>query len=496
MIISYRAHSSTSNIERVFLYKDSGATAGTEGDPFTGLTHDSTGLSISSIANNEATAVTETVAGTDDVETVTTLGTYAAPTAGKVRFREVDGTAHPGLYEIQLADARYAVASAQYLDICISGVADLAACHVRVYLDVLDAAGIRSAVGLASADLDTQLGAIPTVTELDARTKLTADYADTTETQAISEILSEALDGTGPFTANVVEISGDSVAADNAEAFFDGTGYAGTNNVIPTVTTLTGHTAQTGDAFARLGAPAGASVSADVAAVKSDSAAILVDTAEIGAAGAGLTEAGGTGDQLTAVATAAALATAQADLDTLTGTDGVTLATSQPNYAPATNTQVVAAAANVSVDEIQATALADLFNTDSGTTYASAVAGSVVKETADNAGGASLTVQDIVDGVWDEALASHQDVDSMGEALGDAGAAGTPPTVEQIRTEMDDNSTKLAAILADTDEISSIKAKTDSITITVAGKVDSNATHMNGTSITGAGTSGNKWRGA
>ena len=37
-------------------------------------------------------------------------------------------------------------------------------------------------------------------------------------------------------------------------------------------------TVQTGDAFARLGAPAGASVSADVAAVKSDTAAILADT--------------------------------------------------------------------------------------------------------------------------------------------------------------------------------------------------------------------------
>jgi hypothetical protein len=36
--------------------------------------------------------------------------------------------------------------------------------------------------------------------------------------------------------------------------------------------------AQTGDNFARLGAPAGASVSADVAAVKVDTAAILVDT--------------------------------------------------------------------------------------------------------------------------------------------------------------------------------------------------------------------------
>jgi hypothetical protein len=39
--------------------------------------------------------------------------------------------------------------------------------------------------------------------------------------------------------ANATHISGDSVAADNAEAFFDGTGYAGTNNVIPTVTTVT-----------------------------------------------------------------------------------------------------------------------------------------------------------------------------------------------------------------------------------------------------------------
>jgi len=66
---------------------------------------------------------------------------------------------------------------------------------------------------------------------------------------------------------NVLQISGDATAADNAESFFDGTGYAGTNNVIPTVTTLTGHTPQTGDNFARLGAPAGASVSADIATV-------------------------------------------------------------------------------------------------------------------------------------------------------------------------------------------------------------------------------------
>ena len=44
---------------------------------------------------------------------------------------------------------------------------------------------------------------------------------------------------TGQVTADVTAISGDSTAADNAEAFFDGTGYAGTGNTIPTVTAVT-----------------------------------------------------------------------------------------------------------------------------------------------------------------------------------------------------------------------------------------------------------------
>lgn len=48
------------------------------------------------------------------------------------------------------------------------------------------------------------------------------------------------------------------------------------------VNTLDGHTPQTGDAYARLGAPAGASVSADVAAVKSETASILDDTGTSG----------------------------------------------------------------------------------------------------------------------------------------------------------------------------------------------------------------------
>jgi hypothetical protein len=91
-----------------------------------------------------------------------------------------------------------------------------------------------------------------------------------------------------------------------------------------------------------------------------------------------------------------------------------------------TNAELTSAVANVSVDEIQATALADLFNTDSGTTYASAVAGSVVKETADNAGGSALTEAGIADAVWDELIAGHVDSGSTGEALNAAGGAGDP----------------------------------------------------------------------
>lgn len=43
----------------------------------------------------------------------------------------------------------------------------------------------------------------------------------------------------GDLRVDVVQISGDTTAADNLESFTDGTGYAGTNNVIPTVTTVT-----------------------------------------------------------------------------------------------------------------------------------------------------------------------------------------------------------------------------------------------------------------
>ena len=101
---------------------DSSATTGAG---LTGLTFSSGGLIISTIADNEAAATTYT-AGGSTIEAVTTLGTYAAPTATKCRFKEVDATNHKGVYEIQIADARFSVSNAKSLLVSISGATNLA----------------------------------------------------------------------------------------------------------------------------------------------------------------------------------------------------------------------------------------------------------------------------------------------------------------------------------------------------------------------------------
>jgi len=92
--------------------------------------------------------------------------------------------------------------------------------------------------------------------------------------------------GTDLLDVSMTQISGDAQSATDLKDFADAGYDPATNKVegvklADTITTYTGNTVQTGDAYARLGAPAGASVSADVAAVKTQTAAIEVDTADI-----------------------------------------------------------------------------------------------------------------------------------------------------------------------------------------------------------------------
>lgn len=134
----------------------------TTGAGLTGLDNSSSGLIISTIADNEASATAYTVAA-GNVEDITALGTYQAPTAGKCRFKEVDASNHPGVYEIHLADARYAVSSAKSLLMSVSGATDAAETDVVIPLRDLDPydavrAGL-SALPNAAADA---AGGLPT----------------------------------------------------------------------------------------------------------------------------------------------------------------------------------------------------------------------------------------------------------------------------------------------------------------------------------------------
>lgn len=98
-----------------------------------------------------------------------------------------------------------------------------------------------------------------------------------------------------------------------------------------TVTTYTGDTPQTGDSFARLGAPAGASVSADIAVIDGIVDNILFDTAEIGTAGAGLTDLGGMSTGMKAEVNAEA-DTALTDYDGPTNTEMIARTLLSANY--------------------------------------------------------------------------------------------------------------------------------------------------------------------
>lgn len=128
----------------------------------TGLTNSTTGLIISTITDNEATATVYTAAASN-IETITTLGTYAAPTASKCRFKEVDATNHPGLYEIQLADARFSVSNASRLVVSVVGAAGLPSSGVHYEVDLKADADVKTWRGtqpntLQSGRVDSYVG--------------------------------------------------------------------------------------------------------------------------------------------------------------------------------------------------------------------------------------------------------------------------------------------------------------------------------------------------
>ena len=129
---------------------------------------------------------------------------------------------------------------------------------------------------------------------------------------------------------------------------------------------------------------------------------------------------------------------------------------------------------------------------------------------------ATDAVNEIADGVWDEATSGHTTAGTTGKALSDAGAAGSPPSASAIADavwdedlaghvaagsaglELGSLSSDMTSIISSQITIASsttaIKAKTDSLGFTVAGQVDANIQYVNDTQVQGVGADGNEWR--
>lgn len=186
------------------------------GNGKTGLTKDSVGLIISTLADNEA-ATTNYKQSDSTIETIATLGMFVAPTATKCRFKEVDAANQPGVYELQIADARWAVSGATYVDICIPPVTGLSTGMYRTRVR-LTAVNPQDAAAFGMSRLDT------TVSSRLASASYTAP--DNAGINAIGTIVSaiQAVVNLFSFTGNDVKATLDSeqvvVATNN-----DKTGY-------------------------------------------------------------------------------------------------------------------------------------------------------------------------------------------------------------------------------------------------------------------------------
>jgi hypothetical protein len=190
---------------------------------------------------------------------------------------------------------------------------------------------------------------------------------------------------TAQLGVNVVQLSADATAADNAEAFFDGTGYAGTGNVIPTVTAVTNGVTVAAGGIAAASFAAGA---IDAAAI----AASAIGAAEI-ADGA---------------ITAAKIATDAIDADALAADAIAEMALISAADVWAYATRTLSA-----LDE-------DSTTLDLDATIRAAVG--MASADLDTQLAALPTAAENADAVWDEDATGHQTGGTFGQAIGDPGA--------------------------------------------------------------------------
>jgi len=121
-------------------------------------------------------------AGSDTVVQTASAVTEATNRDGVYSATFTDAAA--GLYKIIATNAGGTLLAQWWVDLTLTTATfqsyEMPVSVMQSGLSTLDAAGVRSAVGMASANLDTQIADLPTVAEFEARTLLAAAYFDPT----------------------------------------------------------------------------------------------------------------------------------------------------------------------------------------------------------------------------------------------------------------------------------------------------------------------------
>lgn len=242
-----------------------------------------------------------------------TLGTWA--TGG---FIVVDGTNLPGVYQLGIPDAALA-SGANSVIVMLKGATNMAPLLLEIQLQNMDPYdGVRAGLTALPNVASGSAGAIPTTGAGANQISVSSGLVDITQTAAdkvwasttrtlsafstalalsVWDVLASAVATASSIglqlktnvdaavtsrlaptvAARTLDVAATGEAGLDFDNIKDATGaHTLTNIRVPnvtltdTVTTYTGNTLQTGDSFARLGAPVGVSISADVAGVQAD----------------------------------------------------------------------------------------------------------------------------------------------------------------------------------------------------------------------------------
>jgi hypothetical protein len=275
------------------------------------------GAGLSGLAYNTASlAAYYTFAGANTTATAITLATLAGVTSAWATggFIEIDATHMKGLYRLDLPNAVLATAKGRSVTVYLYGAANMAPVVLEIELESWDNQVAIAQTGDAYARLGAPAGAsiAADLAEIEGETDvivtnttgITFTVANQVDVNVVDWKGSAAPAMTGDAFARLGAPAGASVSADLAEIEGETDGIAAIPTSNPTAAAIatavwqdttagdfttaasigksvmngvalgtgltingyTGNTPQTGDAFARLGAPAGASIAADIAA--------------------------------------------------------------------------------------------------------------------------------------------------------------------------------------------------------------------------------------